>query len=155
MWSSSFRQRCLRVVKRASRDSSPPLTWLFALGLGRGEKPDSHTRRVDFYLERGDRDYTLANPQNLLPIFTQEQLATSPRATQLRDVATDAVALVDCSVPTLDISAGLSVDSLAVVNSTSLSREVSPRAFPCLSSVTADGPPCILPRVSTRARKHL
>jgi len=113
MWSSSLRQSCSRVVKRAGRDSSPPLTWSFALGLGLGEKPDSHTRRADFYLERGDRDYMPANPQNLLPIFTQEQLATSLRATQLRDVATDVVALVDCSFPTLDISAGLSVDSLA------------------------------------------
>jgi len=27
-----------------------------------GEKPDSLTRQVDFYLKRGDRDFLLANP---------------------------------------------------------------------------------------------
>jgi len=78
-----------------------------------GEKPDSHTWRADFYLTRGDRVYTLASLQNLRPIFTQEQLATSFRATQLHDVAMDLAALVDCSVPILDISAGLAVDPLS------------------------------------------
>ena len=70
-----------------------------------GEKPDSLTRRADFYLKKGDRDYTLVNPQNLRPIFTQEQLATSLRATRLRPIASEAAALVDVSVPLLDISA--------------------------------------------------
>ena len=85
-----------------------------------GEKPDSLTRRADFYLKKGDRDFTLANPQNLRPIFTQEQLATSLRTTRLRDVASDAAALVDASIPILDISAlvddikaGCSVDPIA------------------------------------------
>ena len=85
-----------------------------------GEKPDSLTRRADYYLKRGDRDYTLANPQNLRPIFSQEQLATSLRATRLYAIARDAAALVDASVPVLDIAAlvediksGYSVDPLA------------------------------------------
>jgi len=85
-----------------------------------GEKPDSLTRRVDFYLKKGDRDYTLANPQNLRPIFSPEQLATSLRATRLREVSLDAAALVDSSIPILDISAlvedikaGLSIDPLS------------------------------------------
>ena len=49
-----------------------------------GEKPDSLTRRVDYYLKGEDRDYTLANPQNLHPVFSQEQLASSLRATRLQ-----------------------------------------------------------------------
>src|SRR5258706_3691568 len=42
-----------------------------------GEKPDSLTRRVDYYLKEGDRDFMLANPQNLRPVFTQEKLAAA------------------------------------------------------------------------------
>ena len=42
-----------------------------------GEKPDSLTRRVDFYLKGGDRDFLLTNLQNLRPIFTQERLAVA------------------------------------------------------------------------------
>ena len=48
-----------------------------------GEKPDSLTRRYDYYLKGEDRDYTLANPQNLRPVFSQEQLSSSLRATRL------------------------------------------------------------------------
>ena len=89
------------------------------------EKPDSLTRHADFYLKRGDRDYTLVNPQNLHPIFTQAQLATSLRTTRLQEVVADAAALVDASIPILDISAlledikaGYAIDPLA-------SRELS------------------------------
>lgn len=32
---------------------------------------------TDYYLKSEDRDYALANPLNLRPIFTQEQLAIS------------------------------------------------------------------------------
>jgi len=85
-----------------------------------GEKPDSLTRRTDLYLKKGDRDFTLANPQNLRPIFTHEQLAISLRATRLRPIASDAAALVDASIPILDIStlvedikAGYAADPLA------------------------------------------
>ncbi len=64
-----------------------------------GEKPDSLTRRIDYYLKEGDRDYTLANPQNLRPIITQERFATALRALKrqrrgasMRYVARSAVA---------------------------------------------------------------
>ena len=57
-----------------------------------GEKPDSLTRRMDYYLKGGDRDYTLANPQNLRPIFTHERLATALQATHLREVSLNAAA---------------------------------------------------------------
>ena len=85
-----------------------------------GEKPDSLTCHVDYYLKGGDRDYILANPQNLRPLFSQEQLAASLRATRLQEVAKDAAALVDSSIPILDAAAlvedikiGLAIDPLA------------------------------------------
>jgi hypothetical protein len=67
-----------------------------------GEKLDSLTCRADFYLKGGDRDYTLVNPQNLHPIFMQEQLAILLHATSLHDIAMDAAALIDSSIPILD-----------------------------------------------------
>ena len=70
-----------------------------------GEKPDSLTRRPDFYLKGGDRDYTLANPQNCRPIFSQEQLAISLRATYLREVIADATSIVDIPIPLIDSAA--------------------------------------------------
>ena len=70
-----------------------------------GEKPDSLTRRADYYLKREDRDFTLANPQNLRPIFTQEQLAVSLRATHLRPLAIEAASLVDVPIPIIDSAA--------------------------------------------------
>ena len=84
------------------------------------EKPDSLTRCADFYLKREDRDYMLANPQNLHPIFMQEQLATLLCTTHLQEVVSNAAALINASVPILDISAlledikaGYAVDPLA------------------------------------------
>jgi len=85
-----------------------------------GEKPDSLTRHADYYLKSGDRDFALANPQNLRPVFSQEQLATSLRATHLQSVATAAASLVDSSIPILDAAAlvddikvGLTIDPIA------------------------------------------
>ena len=45
-----------------------------------GTKPDALTRRWDVYPKEGDCDYAKVNPQNLQPVFTQEQLASSLRA---------------------------------------------------------------------------
>ena len=85
-----------------------------------GEKPDSLTRRVDYYLKGEDRDYTLVNPQNLCPMFSQEQLASLLCATRLQEVSRDAASLVDISVPILDVAAltdniraGLQINPLA------------------------------------------
>ena len=84
------------------------------------EKPDSLTRWVDYYLKGGDRDYMLANLQNLRPIFSQEQLATSLCATRLQDVASDMAALVDLPILFVnttalveDIKEGLLVNPIA------------------------------------------
>jgi len=67
-----------------------------------GEKPDTLTRRVDYYLKGGDRDYTMANPLNFRPMFSQEQLATSLPATHLREVALHAAPIVDISITVID-----------------------------------------------------
>ena len=75
---------------------------------------------MDYCLKGEDRDYALANPQNLHPVFSQEQLATSLRATHLQVVSRDAISLADTSFPILDatalfddIKAGLQIDPLA------------------------------------------
>ncbi|CAA7268135.1 unnamed protein product [Cyclocybe aegerita] len=48
-----------------------------------GAKPDALTRRWDVYLKEGGSDYATVNPHNFRPVFTQEQLATSLRASTL------------------------------------------------------------------------
>ena len=62
----------------------------------------------------------LVNPQNLCPMFLQEQLASLLHATCLQEVLRDAASLVDISVPILaaaalsdDIKASLQIDPLA------------------------------------------
>ena len=42
-----------------------------------GTKPDTLTRRWDIYLKEGNSNYASVNPQNYLPVFTSEQLASS------------------------------------------------------------------------------
>ena len=98
-----------------------------------GEKPDSLTRRFDFYLKGEDRDFTLANPQNLRPVFSQEQLSISLRATRLREVARDAVSLMDTSIPVLD-AAALMEDILAGLQSDPRSKREIDRLSQGLSS---------------------
>ncbi|CAA7267179.1 unnamed protein product [Cyclocybe aegerita] len=48
-----------------------------------GAKPDALTRRWDVYLKEGGSNYATVNPHNFRPVFTQEQLATSLRASTL------------------------------------------------------------------------
>jgi hypothetical protein len=60
-----------------------------------GTKPDTLTRRWDVYLKEGSSDAAILNPQNLHPIFTQEQLAASLRATYLAPIVLRGVVLMD------------------------------------------------------------
>ena len=46
-----------------------------------GAKPDALTRRWDVYRKGGNSDFATANPSNLRPIFTNEQLTASLWAT--------------------------------------------------------------------------
>ena len=48
-----------------------------------GTKPDVLTRRWDVYRKGENSDFILANPSNLRPIFTEEQLSASLCATHL------------------------------------------------------------------------
>jgi hypothetical protein len=52
-----------------------------------GTKPDALTRRWDVYLKEGNSGYASVNPQNHRPVFTQEQLTSSLRATYLAPIA--------------------------------------------------------------------
>src|SRR3979490_549671 len=60
-----------------------------------GTKPDSLTRCWDIYLKEGASDYATVNPQNLRPIFSQHQLTSSLRATNLAKPAIQATSLMD------------------------------------------------------------
>ena len=52
-----------------------------------GAKPDALTRRWDVYAKEGSNDYAKVNPQNYRPVFTQDQLSTSLRASVLISAA--------------------------------------------------------------------
>ena len=47
-----------------------------------GTKPDSFTRQWDIYPKGGNSDYASVNPSNFRPVFTQEQISVSIRATE-------------------------------------------------------------------------
>ena len=51
-----------------------------------GTKPDALTRRWDVYAKEGGNDYAKVNPQNYRPVFTQNQLSSSLRASSLMSV---------------------------------------------------------------------
>ena len=46
-----------------------------------GAKPNALTRRWDIYCKGGNSDFATANPSNMCPIFTNEQLTSSLWAT--------------------------------------------------------------------------
>ena len=89
-----------------------------------GAKPDALTRRWDVYPKEGDRDYAHVNPHNLKPMFTQEQLTSSLRATILLAPAIRAAVLVDVEQLHKDILAALPTDS---VTESHLSDTSNPR----------------------------
>ena len=75
-----------------------------------GAKPDALTRCWDVYPKEGDKDYSRINPQNFRPIFTQEQLASSLRATYLATPVLQASLLVDAEALHKDILSTLPSD---------------------------------------------
>jgi len=78
-----------------------------------GAKPDALTRRWDVYPKEGDSSYARVNPQNLRPVFTQEQLAHSLRATYLELPILRAVDIMDVETLHSDILSALSTDPTA------------------------------------------
>ena len=70
-------------------------------------KLDSLTRRWDVYLKEGERDYASVNPHNLHPVFTNEQLASSLRATLFYTPVLRASIIMDIQSLHLDICSAL------------------------------------------------
>ena len=60
-----------------------------------GAKPDALTRCWDVYPKEGDSDYARVNPQNLRPVFTNEQLASSLRASSYAEPILRAINIMD------------------------------------------------------------
>lgn len=84
-----------------------------------GGKPDALTRRWDVYPKEGDTRYTELNPQNFRPIFTQEQLQSSLRATFLEEIVFRASIVMDVEQLHADIKAAVPQDPLGVSGLTS------------------------------------
>ena len=72
--------------------------------------PDALTRRWDVYPQEGDSDYTRVNPQNLRPVFTNEQLASSLRASSYAEPILRAVNIMDIEQLHKDIYAAQQSD---------------------------------------------
>ena len=78
-----------------------------------GTKPDSLTRRWDVYPKEGSTGYAAVNPHNFRPVFTQEQLAASVRATTLFTPTIRAAVIIDYDRLHTDILSALPSDPLA------------------------------------------
>jgi len=81
-----------------------------------GAKPDALTRRWDVYPKEGDSGYTRVNPQNLRPVFTQEQLSNSLCATYLEFPVLCAVTIMDVETLHSNILSALPSDPIAQVH---------------------------------------
>ena len=80
-----------------------------------GGKPDALTRRWDVYPKEGDRAYSQVNPHNFRPVFTQDQLSASLRATYLEEPVLRASVIMDTEQLHSDILAHLRDDPAAVI----------------------------------------
>jgi hypothetical protein len=89
-----------------------------------GAKPDTLTRRWDVYPKEGDKDYARVNPHNFRPVFTQEQLASSLRASTLAAPVLRAAVIMDIESLNKDILSALPADPFA---SELLANTLSPR----------------------------
>ncbi|CDO76909.1 hypothetical protein BN946_scf184594.g16 [Trametes cinnabarina] len=73
-----------------------------------GVKPNTFTRRWDVYPKEGGSDYSVVNPHNYRPIFTQEQLTASLRAMLLQGPVLHASFILDSDQLRLDIKSAQS-----------------------------------------------
>ena len=90
-----------------------------------GAKPDAMTRHLGVYPKEGDSDYSVVNPHNLRPVFTQEQLSSSLRASHLHGPVLRAAQIVDESTLLSDILAALSDTSAHDAELTAVLRRAS------------------------------
>ena len=81
-----------------------------------GAKPDALTRWWDIYPKGGDSDYATINPHNFHPVFTQEQLASSLRATIILSPVLQAVSLMDIKQLHSNIHSTLSTNPIASIH---------------------------------------
>jgi len=81
-----------------------------------GAKPDALTRQWDIYPKEGDSGYARVNPQNLRPVFTQEQLTNSLCTTYLEFPVLHAVAIMDMETLHSDILSALPSDPIAQIH---------------------------------------
>ena len=77
-----------------------------------GAKPDALTRRWDVYAKEGGNDYAKVNPQNFRPVFSQEQLSTSLRATSLISTVVRGASIMDVEQLHKDIQIGYATDPI-------------------------------------------
>ena len=77
-----------------------------------GAKPDTLTRRWDVYPQGGNSDYATINPSNLRPVFTNDQLTHSLRATILLEPVLRASVIMDQEKLNSDILLSLPSDPL-------------------------------------------
>ena len=92
-----------------------------------GEKPDAITRRWDVYPKEGDNCYAQVNPQNLRPIFTNEQLTASLRATFLEGPVLRASIIMDIEALHKQIRSSLPFDPQSVKGLDSAADTTQPR----------------------------
>ena len=89
-----------------------------------GTKPDALTRCWDVYPKEGSSNYASINPQNLQPVFTNEQLALSLCASTLWLPALWGLLIMDTEKLRADIVSSLQSDPTALVH---LSDQTNPR----------------------------
>ena len=79
-----------------------------------GTKPDTLTHRWDVYPKEGSSDYASINLQNLRPIFTDKQLASSLRTTTFWLLALHGSLIMDTKRLQADILSSLQLDPMAL-----------------------------------------
>ena len=77
-------------------------------------KPDALTHCWDIYPKEGSSDYASINPQNLQPIFIDEQLASSLRATTFWLPSLHGSLIMDTEQLQADIVSSLQLDLTAL-----------------------------------------
>lgn len=78
-----------------------------------GAKPDALTRCWDVYAKERSSDYATFNPHNLRPMFSQEQLASSFKATYLLPLALHTTKIMNITQLHEDIRASLIVNPIS------------------------------------------
>ena len=100
-------------------------------------KPNSLTRCWDVYPKGGNSDYATINLSNFCPMFTQEQISVSLRATELLNPVLQATVIMDQEQLNSDILSALPNDPLYIAHLKELKPcwSVTPNRFLCHDSL--------------------